>query len=178
MMKPYIDSLLPDPILDIFGLMGPEGSGVVGFVTSRVQLALFIAIGVLVLVAVVYALVAAFKYIKSQGDPGKIEEAQKAIKAIFMGLAALMIAIIGIVLIFVFFGANMPKTDLIQTCISSPDSQGCTECKQNLNSTRCQYCEDAYKMKANGSIGDVRFAPTIMLGTQSVNGYSCVGPLD
>ena len=72
------DTLLPEEIQGIFDLLGPDGSGAVGFVVSRIQLGLFIAIGVLVLFAVVYALIRAFKYIRSQGGPGDIEEAQKA----------------------------------------------------------------------------------------------------
>lgn len=153
-MTPNIKSLLPDPIQDIFNLTGPEGSGVVEFVTSRVQFALFIAIGILVLFAVVYALIASFKYIRSQGDPGEIEEAQKAIKAIFMGLAALMVAIIGIVLIFVFFGMKLPETELIQTCISAPNSIGCTVCKDDSSVNGCQFCEAVYRAQANGTLRD------------------------
>jgi len=74
-------NLLPPQIIEIFNLLGKEGAGAAGFLTSRIQLALVIALGAVVLVAVVYAILAAFKYISSQGDAGKIEEAQKAIKA-------------------------------------------------------------------------------------------------
>lgn len=140
------NSFLPEQILEIFNLMGREGAGTAGFITGRVRTGLFIALGILILVAVVYALLAAFKYIQSQGDAGKIEDAQKAIKAIFMGIAAMMIGIVGIVLVFVFFAASRPGTDLFQTCLSAPNSAGCEDCKQNgsVAGGTCAKCEEDY----------------------------------
>jgi hypothetical protein len=63
-------SFLPEQILSLFDLLGPQGTGTATFITSRVRVGLFIALGVIILVAVVYALLASFKYIQSQGDPG------------------------------------------------------------------------------------------------------------
>lgn len=135
-------SFLPGQILDIFDLLGPQGTGTAAFITSRVRVALFIALGLIIVVAVVYALVASFKYIQSQGDPGKIEEAQKAIKAIFFGIAAMMIAIVGVILVFVFFGASPVEPNLFQTCLSAPDSPGCDSCKvDGLAGGNCNTCE-------------------------------------
>jgi len=54
---------------------------------------------------------AAIKYIRSEGDPAKIEEAQKAIKSVFVGIAALFVGLIGIIIIIAFFGAG----DALQT---------------------------------------------------------------
>jgi hypothetical protein len=153
-MKPQISSLLPAPIQEMFDLMGPGGSGAVDFVVSRIQLALFIVVGALVLFAVIYALIASFKYIRSQGDPNEIEEAQKAIKAIFMGLGALMIGIIGIVLVFVFFGLSAPQTALSQVCISAAGSPGCTACQSDADSNLCQFCEAIYRAEADGTLRD------------------------
>ena len=149
------NTLFPQEIQNIFDLFGPSGSGVVSFVVSRIQLALFIAIGFLVLVAVVYALIAAFKYIRSQGDPGEIEEAQKAIKAIFFGIAAMLIAIIGIVLVFVFFGVGVPEPELFQTCVSAPNSVGCQSCRQDGNLNVCQFCEEIYQEQASRRLTDI-----------------------
>jgi len=120
--------LLPDPIKNIFGLMGKEGAGTSGFVTSRIQLMLLLALGGIILVSVIYAGLASYKYIKSQGDPGQIEEAGKAVKAIFLGIAVLFVGIIGIVLVFVFFGADFFKTSVYQVCLSAPNSVGCAAC--------------------------------------------------
>ena len=147
-------NLLPPQIIEIFNLLGKEGAGAAGFLTSRIQLALVIALGAVVLVAVVYAILAAFKYISSQGDAGKIEEAQKAIKAIFLGIAAMLIAIVGIVLVFVFFGAARPDPSLYQVCLSAPNSPGCDACYNDSDpdatSSNCFKCNDDYERIARG----------------------------
>lgn len=144
------NSLLPEEITNFFDLFGEDGSLTTVFVTSRVRVALVIALGILVLVAVVYSLMAAFKYIQSQGDPGKIEEAQKAIKAIFMGVAAMMIGIVGIVLVFVFFAVTRPDASLFQVCLSAPSSSGCASCMQvdGSDPTLCEKCEEEYRTEA------------------------------
>lgn len=179
-------TLFPENIQEIFDLLGPQGSGVVPFIVSRVQLALFIAIGLLVLVAVFYALLSAFKYIRSQGDPGEIEEAQKAIKAIFFGLAAMLIAIIGIVLVFVFFGLGTPEPELFQTCLSAPNSIACQRCQQDGQSNTCQFCEAAYEALSTRRIpdtnGDGQLSEQDLLTLTEIdgrigNGRNCVEPL-
>jgi fumarate reductase subunit D len=138
--------LLPDQISNIFGLLGEDGGLTASFITGRVRVGLIIALALLILVAVVYALIAAFKYIQSQGDPGKIEEAQKAIKAIFYGVAAMMIGIVGIVLVFVFFSASRPAAELYQVCLSAPNSEGCQVCidEGNDGANLCFTCEEEY----------------------------------
>jgi hypothetical protein len=136
--------LLPEQIQEIFDLFGRDGTGTASFISGRVRTGLYIALGMIVLVAVIYALIAAFKYIQSQGDPGKIEEAQKAIKAIFMGIAAMLIGIVGVVLVFVFFGAGRVDPNLTQVCLSAPNSQGCEQCQIDVESGACLACEDIY----------------------------------
>ena len=146
-------SLLPDSILNIFSLLGTDGRQTASFLSSRVRVGLIVALAILILVAVVYALIAAFKYIQSQGDPGKIEEAQKAIKAIFFGIAAMMIGIVGIVLVFVFFSATRPDASLFQTCLSEPNSGACQDCIDNgRDGTTCSTCEAAYEADDTATI--------------------------
>jgi uncharacterized membrane protein len=182
----FANTLLPDPLQEIFDMLGPEGSGSVQFIASRVQLALFIAIGLLVLVAVIYALISSFKYIRSQGDPNEIEQAQKAIKAIFFGLAAMMVAIIGIVLVFVFFGVSLPQTDVYQVCVSAPASVGCQRCKQDKTINTCIFCEEAYKSLSSRTIPDLNRDGTLdskdILLLREINGVfgdgrNCIEPL-
>ncbi|MEI7578951.1 MAG: hypothetical protein WCJ58_02800 [bacterium] len=183
-MLPQISAdLFPKFIQDVFDLMGPGGSNAVNFVVGRVQLALFIVVGGLVLVAVVYALIASFKYIRSQGDPGQIEEAQKAIKAIFFGLGSLVIAIIGIVLIFVFFGLKAPTPTVAQTCISAPGSIGCQSCQENSKGNICVFCEAIYAAVANSTLNDVNGDGVIdqtdikvvrQINGLTGNGFACV----
>lgn len=142
-------NLLPDQISNIFGLLGEDGGLTASFITGRVRVGLIIALALLILVAVIYALLAAFKYIQSQGDPGKIEEAQKAIKAIFYGVAAMMIGIVGIVLVFVFFSATRPAAELYQVCLSAPNSDGCQNCidegEDETAANLCFQCEEDYR---------------------------------
>lgn len=145
-------NLLPKQITNIFELLGTDGGLTASFITGRVRVGLIIALALLILVAVVYALIAAFKYIQSQGDPGKIEEAQKAIKAIFYGVAAMMIGIVGIVLVFVFFAASRPAAELYQTCLSAPNSDGCNACiaagedeNGSADAQLCFKCEENYR---------------------------------
>jgi hypothetical protein len=140
-------SFLPKQITNIFGLLGEDGGLTAVFITGRVRVGLIIALAALILIAVVYALIAAFKYIQSQGDPGKIEEAQKAIKAIFLGIAAMMIGIVGIVLVFVFFSASRPSAELYQVCLSAPNSDGCRVCMESGSdgSNQCWLCEEEYR---------------------------------
>lgn len=157
--------LLPANIADIFDLLGEEGSGTAGFISGRVATGLFFTLGILVLFGVVSAIQAAFKYIRSQGDSGQMEEAQKAIKAIFYGIAAMMIGIVGIVLVFVFFNAGRPDPSLFQTCLSAPQSVGCTSCKDGDDPTNddgtyntgndCGFCEGEYAKLADGTYTDI-----------------------
>ena len=136
--------ILPDPILEILRLLGPGGVCSSVYITSRVQFILVVALGAIILVAVVYALLAAFKYVSSQGEAGKMEDAQKSIKAIFIGIAAMIIAIVGIILVFAIFGARPADPSLYQTCISDPTSKACENCKTAGGSgTECSTCEKA-----------------------------------
>ncbi len=62
---------------------------------------------VAIIIFSIYVIIrAAIKYIRSEGDPAKIEEAQKAIKSVFIGIAALFVGLIGIIIIIAFFGAG------------------------------------------------------------------------
>lgn len=56
--------------------------------------------------AVYTVIKAAIKYIQSEGDEAKVEEAQKAIKTVFIGIGALFVGIIGLIVIILFFGAT------------------------------------------------------------------------
>lgn len=169
------NSFLPDNIANIFDLLGEGGSGTAGFITSRVGTALFFALGVLVLFAVVYSLIAAFKYIQSQGDPGQIEEAQKAIKAIFFGIAAMFIGIVGIALVFVFFVSDQPDPSLFQTCLSAPNSGGCGSCKDagsvDSPANECYQCELWYEAVA-------RNINNTTLSTLETSAPGCIDELD
>ncbi len=69
------------------------------------QFALSLIFVGIIIIAVYIIIKAAVKYIRSEGDETKIQEAQKAIKSAFVGLIALFVGIIGLVLILVIFDA-------------------------------------------------------------------------
>lgn len=53
----------------------------------------------IIAIAIFVIIKAALKYIQSEGDETKVEEATKAIKNVFIGIGALIIGIIGLVII-------------------------------------------------------------------------------
>lgn len=53
----------------------------------------------IIIVAIVYAALAGLKYIRSQGESEKVEEAQNALRSVFIGVASVFIGIIGVVVI-------------------------------------------------------------------------------
>lgn len=132
-------SLIPNFIQEIFGQAANDPAN---YVTARVRLGIIIALGVVILVAVVFSILAAIKYISSQGDEGKVAEAKKSVTAILAGIAVLFIAIIGIALVLVFFNVQAPVTQVYNFCITDPDSGACQSC---TNGTRAntQACINA-----------------------------------
>ena len=97
------------PICDAFGT--PDDGTVTAieaqnFLSNRLNLVIsFVFIGI-ILIAVYIIIRAGVKYIQSQGDEGKIGEAQKAIKSVFIGIGLLFVGIVGIVLVLAFFNAT------------------------------------------------------------------------
>lgn len=139
-------SILPPIIQELFDAMGKGGTGIAAFITSRAQFGIYLVLGAIILVAVVYSIMAGIKYIRSEGDPGKIEEAQKSIKAILMGIAAIFVGIIGIILVYVVFGQSIVTPSLPQVCLSAGDSVGCKEYYNNgIDNDIVQWCEGYYK---------------------------------
>ncbi len=49
---------------------------------------------------------AALTIIRSEGDPGKIEEGAKIIKGVFIGITVIFVGIIGLILVLAFFRAE------------------------------------------------------------------------
>lgn len=138
-------SFMPKIIQDLFDTLGQNGGGVAGFITTRAQFAIYFVLGLIILVAVAYSIMAGIKYIRSEGDPGKIEEAQKSIKAILMGIAAIFVGIIGIVLVMVIFGSSLPTGGLPQVCLSAGESVGCKYYNNNgIDDVVVQWCEEVY----------------------------------
>lgn len=84
-------------------------SGVEGLVRGALNLVRYASslIFVLIIAVAIYVIIkSSVKYITSEGDAAKVQEAQKAIKTVFMGVAALIVGIIGIVVLLVFFQSS------------------------------------------------------------------------
>ncbi len=95
-LPPSFDKVKPEIVT------GDKGALINSTVTSAMTV-MFIAVFV---VAVFYTFMAAIKYIRSEGNEQKVEEAKNAVKAVLFGVAAMFIAIIGILLINAFFGGT------------------------------------------------------------------------
>ncbi len=154
-------SILPEPLQNLFDLLGNEGAGTSEFISSRIQTIIVIALGAIFLAAVVYSAFAAFKYIQSSGDSGKVEEASKAIKSIVTGIAVLFISLIGIILIFVFFGTGLFESATYQVCISAANSPGCIACKADDGGLPDDWDERKFFLnEAEGMQKPVTLSPT------------------
>lgn len=77
-------------------------SSVVALVKLGLQL---IFVGIIV-ISIYVIIKAAVQYIRSEGDEDKVKQSQKAIKTVFVGIAALFIGIIGIIIVLAFFQAG------------------------------------------------------------------------
>lgn len=161
--------ILPKEITDLLGILGPEGVCASQYVNNRVKFVFFLVLGGLVVASVVYSIIAAYKYITSQGDTGKIEEANKSIKAIFMGIAAMVVGIVGMVIVFTVVGARPTNPALFQTCINAPASEGCKACQENIDSDLCGKCERIYEEVCNNNEGKNIFFVDIAATIQAQN---------
>lgn len=88
------------------------GTDVAQSAANTIQLLLSLIFVGIIIVAVYIIIKAAIKYIRSEGDETKVKEAQKAIKTVFVGVAALFVGILGIVLILAFFQVSGGTEDL------------------------------------------------------------------
>lgn len=74
---------------------GARTNLIIGILSNGLTL-LFVAI---IILAIVYAALAGLKYIRSQGEQSKVEEANRALKAVFTGVLVVFLGIIGVILI-------------------------------------------------------------------------------
>ena len=82
------------------------GGTATSFLADRVQVILSIVFIAIILIAVFVIVRAGVLYIQSQGDESKIEQAQKAIRNVFIGIAVLFVGLVGIILVLAFFGGT------------------------------------------------------------------------
>lgn len=137
----HAQSLLPS-FMDEF-LNDWNNTNSVDKISGFIRLALTLAFGIVILAAVAYSILAAIKYIKSQGDAGQVEEANKAIKAIFQGVVAMFVGIIGVVLVFFIFNVALPEPNLPAVCVKCPEAPICRICSEGKEEGGI-YSLDAY----------------------------------
>jgi hypothetical protein len=100
-------SFLPCYIQEIMSKIVPSKGGDPNtYINDRVKTGLTILFVVVFIVAIIYSALAAIKFISSQGDASKLEESKGAVKAILMGFAAMLVAIIGLFVILYVLGTT------------------------------------------------------------------------
>lgn len=142
------------PICTALGINTTDNPGQVATTTVRgwVNLGITLLFIGIILIAVFIIVQAAVKYIQSQGDEGKIAEAQKAIKSVFIGIALLFVGVIGIVLVLAFFNGTgiIGGTDTEGQCVLDCVTQGCS-------SVACsQQCKASVGFKVDGACPGVQ----------------------
>lgn len=178
-------NFLPEPIDEFISQFGTDGAGVTSYIVDKAVFIMYLVFGFIILLAIYNAILAAIKYIRSQGDQAQIDEAQKAIKAIFMGIGALFVGILGIILVFVFFNVRKPSTPFTQTCFAHSDSIACKTCLKEGSLTQnnfCTLCERQYKEIASNlrESKDLNVVCKTSLGTaENLNNFrTCVANAD
>ncbi len=101
---PFIENIrLTSPLC---GAGGSTAATTASTLASLAQFVLSLIFVGIIIIAIVTIVKAALKYIQSEGDEGKVEEATKAIKNVFIGIGALIVGLIGLVLIVGLLGAS------------------------------------------------------------------------
>ncbi len=104
------------------------------FIKDRLNIILAVVFIAIILISVFIILRAGIKYIQSQGDPGKIAEAQKAITSVFVGIAILFVGIIGLVLVLAFF--NLTGLTSSNCTLDAQGKVTCTDSSGNSSTTK------------------------------------------
>ena len=114
---PFINQMGTFGISALCGKSTDTAGDIKSILTLVVSL-IFIAI---IIFAIYVIIKSAIKYIRSEGDEAKIQEATKAIKSVFIGIGALFVGLIGLVIILAFFNAqNALNNDINTTNLNSP----------------------------------------------------------
>jgi len=140
-------SWLPSFICDLV-----SSDDAVGVIEARIRAAFFIAIGVIVLIAIAYGIFNAYKYIKSGGGDG-MKDANSGMQGILFGIGSIFVIILGIVAVLLFFGAKYFEVMLAPSCINSPAGIGCFACQNQglgvvaasnmtMNQSACNTCNN------------------------------------
>ncbi len=133
--------------------------------TNRVKVFFVLAFGAVILMGVVYTISAALKFMRSKGESGEIENSQKAVTAIFYGVASLFVGVIGMVVVTLFFSPTVIFPQ--QICIQAPDSYGCFACRNPKKGSNvsfvdiCNACNDVSEAPLSDISGNVTCADDV-----------------
>jgi hypothetical protein len=87
---------------------GPPGT-VTKYILTLLSNGLILFFSVIILIAIFQAALAGLKYITSQGEAEKVEEAQNALKSVFIGLLAVFVGVIVVVILGGVFLDTTPE---------------------------------------------------------------------
>lgn len=112
---------------------GPPGtrvSYILDLLTNGIVL-LFVAVIVL---AIVFSALAGIKFIRSQGESEKVDEAQNALKNVLIGVATVFIGVIGVIIITGVFAEDQSTTTVREAlCVFIEPSANLQDCIDGAN---------------------------------------------
>jgi succinate dehydrogenase/fumarate reductase cytochrome b subunit len=109
---------------------GPPGT-TTKFVLNILTNGMILLFTAVIIIAIVYSVLAGLKYIRSQGEADKVEEAQNALKAVFIGVITVFVGVIVVVIVSGIFsnqGADQVRAAL---CTFIEPTVSATECARN-----------------------------------------------
>lgn len=96
------------------GLCGGDAGQTASSIGEWLKFGLSLIFIGIIIIAVVSIIKAAIEYIRSEGDEGKVQEASKSIKSVFIGIGALIVGLVGLAIVLTVIGAdeslNTPDT--------------------------------------------------------------------
>ncbi len=97
-MDQFLEGLINNPLPD-----DASSEVTADFVVGLVKNGLILVFAVVVLIGVVYAALAGYKYIRSEGDADEVQGAQEAIKSVLIGVGAAFVGVLAIIIINAVF---------------------------------------------------------------------------
>jgi succinate dehydrogenase hydrophobic anchor subunit len=117
-------------VISIDIIPGENPGDRVNLIIQLLSNSLILFLTLIIIVAIVYAALAGLKYIRSQGEADKVEEAQNSIKYVFIGILTVFLGIIVVVLltgIFVNPGSEQVRQSLCLFFEPDVDREACVE---------------------------------------------------
>lgn len=132
-MKGFWETFLGDYINLSLVPTGPAGT-TVNYVLDLITNGLVLLFVGVILIAIVYAAMAGIKFIRSQGEADKVDEAQNAIKNVLIGVASVFLGVIGVIVITgVFTDDREPQALRRSLCMFLEPASDREDCVNNSN---------------------------------------------